>query len=1442
MPLLLLTVGTVSRAYDFQVDGIYYTKNSDVGTVAVSIGRYYRGTYSGETITIPATVQYGESTYEVTEIGESAFFECSVNKVVLPNSITAISRSAFAYSTITEIALPGSVTSIHNDAFYGCANLEEVSFPEGIECIQGFSSCTNLKTVHLPSTATSIGERAFSSCTSLKTINLPSAVTSIDEDAFARCTSLELTLPSSVVAIGARALKGVPTIHISNYDAWMNIVTSTLVFGASSYTAPSTYNRGGYWFDGQWAHVYYNGNLLTEYQLPSGLTTINIGTFATNTDIESVVIPASVTTIGDIAFRGCTNLSSVTLSDAVTEIKARAFYGCSSLESITFGNSIASIGEEAFYSCNNISYVDIGDIANWCECDFYDDDNHSSRYNITSNPLWVAKRIYLKGTLLDELSIPSGVTKIKDFAFGKVQRFSKLTIPKTVKSIGRYAFLDCNDLEAITFAKNSQMESIGYSAFANCIGLTSVTLPNSITTLGGFDGCTNIESINVPTSATRLLTSTFSGLSKLTSITLPEGLLSIGKNAFNGCKLLTEINIPSTVRYIYYQAFQGCTGLQAVHITDVAGWCSILYGEYANDPTSAGSGMSWDVGENQSNPLSIARNLYLNGELVTDLVVPEGVTQINDYAFRKATCLTSVSLPEGMTSIGRYAFEFCVNIKGITIPATLTDVRHSAFRLGTYASDTSTPWYEYFKPNTDDPVRLDIKDLDKWIANSLGNGFSCSLGFDPYLNGTLVENIVLPSDMTEMFTVHDNAAGDGGIFAYWNIQSVTLPKGLDKLGSDAFFGCKKLKAIYCKGRFAPTLQYEVINSGYTNSVYTTTGLRGLSGSVIIYVPSGRKNNYTSNWAGNADIIQEVPENFSATGNISAMALRTKVEAYKNVYDKNVPYLDLTGATLDETVTGESLQDIADRGTIIFLPDGTLDITGTNIVANGRTQKLILRDSVDFAAPYDFIAEELEYQRSFTASNTEATTICLPYSISENPEGMKAYTLRGLDENGNAMFDETKIIEANKPYVVTITKNTVNLSGENVQVKATPTEMPDAGCDEFEFRGALTKISHEDAAYEELYVLSAEKQWQSVYNADDDVYVPAGRAYLVPTGTAPASFGTVLQTTSPDIPVYNLTIMASGGGCIRVGNEVVSGGTKQMPVDSNSTLTIEIEADEDYELENLFVDGVDVKALVSNNIYTVAQVQKDMTIEAVFHEIVEITIVDGTNYTNNRDKEYEKLHYSRTFKNTNWQAWYAPFDVKLTGDVTEHFAFAKFAGTYTEEDGTFYITVVRLKEGDVVKANTPYCVQAKVADNTNPQVITQAGVILREAEENSFYVLSAEKKITFWGNYTRRAVTEADQNVYAMSGGLYSKQKSGNTLASFRCFFTIEDREDNPYASTSNPAEVKLMMLGDDDETSLCEIHNSQSNGVAYDLGGRQVNQRNIKKGIYIIKGKKVFMK
>ena len=337
-----------------------------------------------------------------------------------------------------------------------------------------------------------------------------------------------------------------------------------------------------------------------------------------------------------------------------------------------------------------------------------------------------------------------------------------------------------------------------------------------------------------------------------------------------------------------------------------------------------------------------------------------------------------------------------------------------------------------------------------------------------------------------------------------------------------------------------------------------------------------------------------------------------------------------------------------------------------------------------------------------------------------------------------------------------------------------------------------------------------------------LYVPASAIEQYRTTGPWSGFGSIVAVSSS---TYTLTYMVDGETYKTVQYEV-----------GESITPEEAPTKEDYT----FSGWSEIPETMPNH---------DVTIIGYFtYSPSEYMLVDGTDYTLDSDVEVGKLMYSRYFKDTYWQTWYVPFDLTLTNEVMENFAFAKFAGTYTDEEGRFYITVIRLKEGDLLKANTPYCIQARAVNTQNPQVITQNDATLKAAVENSFYVLSVEKKVTFWGNYTNRTVTEVDQDVYAMNEGIYSKQQPGNTLSSFRCFFSIEDREDNPYTLTPNPAEVKLMVLGEDidpDGIKSLTPTLSEGEGEWYDLSGHKID--NPTKGINIIRHsdgtiKKVMMK
>ena len=152
------------------------------------------------------------------------------------------------------------------------------------------------------------------------------------------------------------------------------------------------------------------------------------------------------------------------------------------------------------------------------------------------------------------------------YAFSGCSGLTSLTIPSSVTSIGWYAFEGCSGLTSLTIP--SSVTEIGRETFMGCSGLTSLTIPSSVTEIGRetFMGCSGLTSLTIPSSVTSIGWSAFSGCSGLTSLTIPSSVTSIGYYAFSGCSGLTSLTIPSSVTSIDDNAFSGCSGLTSIYV------------------------------------------------------------------------------------------------------------------------------------------------------------------------------------------------------------------------------------------------------------------------------------------------------------------------------------------------------------------------------------------------------------------------------------------------------------------------------------------------------------------------------------------------------------------------------------------------------------------------------------------------------------------------------------------------------------------------------------------------------------------------------------------------------------------------------------------------------------------------------------------------------------
>ena len=419
----------------------------------------------------------------------------------------------------------------------------------------------------------------------------------------------------------------------------------------------------------------------------------------------------------------------------------------------------------------------------------------------------ISKEAFYSCRNLREISIPDGVKSIGDAVFASCVTLSSIHIGKSVASFGINVFTSCDSLKSISIeSENTIYDSrdncnaiietstntlikgcmnstvpngviiIDDKAFNDCKGLKTIDIPGSVTTIGNaFRGCIDLTTITLAEGVVNIGTRAFMNCSSLTSIVIPEGVTGISSLAFDGCTSLGSITFPSTLTLIDWEywdssiptGFAYCNNLKEIHIKDLSAWCKIRF---------------------KTNPLSKAHHLFLNGEEVTDLIIPDDVSSISASAFAYCYGLNSVVIPEGVKSIGSSAFAGCDNLRVITIKSSLTEIEGYAF-------------------NSNSQKMVYYPDLSTWCKSSFGSSFN---NYRLFINGTEIKELIIPEDVIE---IGKNAfAGYTGLtsvkfsnsvktisdYAFRNctqLTSVTFSESITDIGVGAFQGCSNLYSI-----------------------------------------------------------------------------------------------------------------------------------------------------------------------------------------------------------------------------------------------------------------------------------------------------------------------------------------------------------------------------------------------------------------------------------------------------------------------------------------------------------------------------------------------------------------------------------------------------------------------------------------------------------------------
>ncbi len=710
-----------------------FSRCESLTTIEIQNGLTTIGAYAFNRCTSLTSIKIPDS---IETIGYNAFEGCGnlttnsdidVNYLGNTNNPYVVLYS-LTNKEITQYEIKDHCRVIYQNAFSRCGELVSVSLPNSLTDIGygAFSNCSSLQEIVIPSSVITVGSCAFDFCNGLQKVTTPTLegwlkisfgeyrsnpLCYTGELYIGENKITEIVIPNNTTKINSYVFSGLTNIDkvvVSSLEAWLNINFATYESNPLSVAN----------------HFYVGNQEITELVIPNSVTEIKNYAFYNCKCITGLLIPKSVTGIGEGAFYGCDELTEVTFENnsslksignfvfsgcskitsfevpnGVTSIGSRALSHCGELVNITIPNSVTEIGDAAFDGCLKLTNVMISSLESWVSISF------EIQTCDRANPLYYATHIFLNGIeLINDIRMPE-VTEIKPYVFANYMGEFNLIIPSSVKTIGQAAFEYCSNMLSVTFEGDSQLETIGGYAFSNCRSLTSFTIPKHVTEIGSyaFTGCYmlteiyNLSDLKVnkhnlyncgavayyaediyTDKNTESKLSTIEGIiyykenensyyvvgladKSITQVELNSNTTKIRECAFYYCSGLTSVTIPSSVTSIGDDAFRGCSGLTRVVTSSIEDWLKISFGGVC------------------ANPLYYAHHLYIGEEEVTELTIPNTITEIKARAFYGCTGLTSVTIPSNITSIGSSAFDSCSGLTSVTIPSSVTSIGNNAF-------------------------------------------------------------------------------------------------------------------------------------------------------------------------------------------------------------------------------------------------------------------------------------------------------------------------------------------------------------------------------------------------------------------------------------------------------------------------------------------------------------------------------------------------------------------------------------------------------------------------------------------------------------------------------------------------------------------------------------------------------------------------------------------
>lgn len=797
--------------------------------------------------------------------------------------------------------------------------------------------------------------------------------------------------------------------------------------------------------------AFYNCDVLKTLTIPESITTLEPCAVYNCDNLEFINWNAKN---ADIYPNGCLFLNigndvagvNIIFGENVESIPASCFFsdGSNKIKSVTMGKNISYVGAGAFEGCVNIENVYLPGLES-VETDYH---------NVTANPLYYAKKLYINGELVTELVISDEVETIGDYAFAGFEGLTDVVMGKNINAVGEGAFRDCTGLKNITISEN--VADVGECAFDECRNLIRIVwnaknvsvYPDRYRHMfnnAGVDGAgiTVIFGDKAEKIPDYCFYSEVGDTSNpyIKNIIIGENVTHIGKMSFFGCSGVTEVIIPDSVTTIGDNAFGYCSGLNNViigeNVTEVG---RSAFAECLNLKEIT-------IPEGVEN---IGENAFANCSGITELNISEGITSISCGSFSGCSGITSLIIPNTVTSIGSGAFWGCSGITDLIIPDSILYIESEAF-MKCVGLQTLTLGKNIVRMGYGAFRNCEVLEQINWNTIEFSESYTNDVFTNAGINGEGVNVIFGDSvKIIPKHCFHSTSSSASPI----NIKSVTIGENVTSIGKYAFYRCRKLTRIiwnaknipwfennnyifaeagqdaggievvfgdkaetipaYCfyphySSELAPKIKSidigeNVINIG-TRAFYQCAGL----GKIVIPENVGNIGSYA--FSGCADLTEVViSENLTKIGNAVFYDCKslTKVHIPKSVTQiaerafgncDSISYLYYNGTKSDwEKVVAGKANESLNAATIYFTPDEAK--TKTEISEDGKNFTVKADDSATgktiFLVLYNMnelvAIKKAEYSGENVVLNSEQTYDNIKIMLWESVKDMKPFCL------------------------------------------------------------------------------------------------------------------------------------------------------------------------------------------------------------------------------------------------------------------------------------------------------------------------------------------------------------------------------------------------------------------------------------------------------------------